>query len=190
VKLVRIFGLLLGFAIAWPAGAQESVYSRAANLTLRLERPEDGQVIGSAVCVAKGRAATAAHVLREHSSFVAVFHNAERVKVKREKDLVDRTSDTALFEVAGCAAPEFASVEIGDEVFAVGHAPQLGRLSWYASYGRVGLTLGNFAIETNLTVVPGFSGSGLWTKDGKLAGICISKTELGARFVTIKTATS
>lgn len=187
MRISRTVGLFAVLAAALPAAAQEKVYSRATNLTLRLERPEDGQVIGSAVCIGKDRAATAAHVIGEHSSFVAVFRSGERVKARRERDRVNRMSDTAIFDLPGCIAPEFAGVEIGDEVFAIGHAPQLGRLFWYASYGRVGLTVGSFAIETNLTVVPGFSGSGLWTMDGKLAGICVSKTELGTRFVTIKT---
>lgn len=182
---LRTFGLAAGLLLA-AGGLQgaDSAYSSALSSTLRVEDRRE-RTVGAAVCLGDGLAVTAAHVLRDHKPF-RVADGGGKTDWQRTPLAVHEFYELALVKApAGCAAAEPASPAISDEVFTLGF-PENG---WeqHASFGRVGSIAGRY-VRTNILVVRGNSGGGLWTLDGKLVGICSGKAELGAQFIDITPA--
>ncbi len=176
--------MLAVFLDASASPAADPAYSAALSSTLRIEDGR-GRTLGAAVCLGEGIAVTAAHVVRDHKPFRVVGVSRE-TDWQRVPLALHPSYELALIQApSDCTAAQPASPKVTDEVFTVGF-PENG---WeqHASFGRVGSVVGRY-VRTNIVVVRGNSGGGLWTLDGKLIAICSGRAEMGSQFIDITPA--
>lgn len=121
---------------------------------------------GSGVVISNSRVLTAQHLNKFNNLWI---NGVEVLVVKQDRDkdlmLLDWPNAPYVKQI------EFCSPEVGEEVYYVGYP--LGHKKAFTVFGRV-TALDGDDIYTDAAALHGVSGSGLYCKDGRLAGIVTS----------------
>ncbi|MQB00210.1 MAG: trypsin-like serine protease [Actinobacteria bacterium] len=146
--------------------------SQSQVVKIEVTTTDGGEATASGVIIAEdGLILTNRHVVADAASFRVTLRDGatyvgERMWVSEE------AYDAALVRIRPILPVEAARVScrrprVGDEVYAIGHP--LGE-DWSVTFGHISADRGAY-LQTDLNVLPGNSGGGLFNSDGKLIGL-------------------
>lgn len=166
---MRLF-LCLFFVFSFDVSGVESLINQCATLKVYEYREDILHETGGGTAVFMGgpHLVTCYHVIDEADAIMVKSGSKEYVVVVLK---VDKKNDLALLysPIIDSKGLTIGEPKIGMEVYSVGNSYSIGL---HISKGIVSY-IGK-SIHSDTTIVPGNSGGGLFTKDGKLVGISSS----------------